>query len=111
MAERARVPILGKILTVRETLSHRDLTTTMIRTHALNRGPAGVPSPADRHSALSDPTRRFRRARTPSARRPDITGRRSRLILPSGDQLHRASILQRALRHRFSLVPPNSRYA
>jgi len=110
MAERARVPISGKSLTVQTPLSHREASRKMIRTHVLNRGPAGVPSPADRPSALSDATRRLRRARTPSARRPAIRGRRSRLILPSDDQLHRASIQQRALRHRFSLGPSNSRW-
>lgn len=36
------------IRTVQEFLGHRDLTTTMISTHVLNRGPAGVRSPVDR---------------------------------------------------------------
>jgi len=36
------------IRTVQELLGHRDVATTMIYTHVLNRGPAGVPSPADR---------------------------------------------------------------
>jgi len=36
------------IRTVQELLGHRDVTTTMIYTHVLNRGPAGVQSPADR---------------------------------------------------------------
>ncbi|MBK8714648.1 MAG: integron integrase [Nannocystaceae bacterium] len=36
------------IRTVRELLGHRDVTTTMIDTHVLNRGPSGVRSPADR---------------------------------------------------------------
>lgn len=36
------------IRTVQELLGHRDVTTTMMYTHVLNRGPAAVRSPADR---------------------------------------------------------------
>ena len=35
------------IRTIQELMGHRDVNTTMIYTHVLNRGPLGVSSPAD----------------------------------------------------------------
>lgn len=43
------------IRTVQELLGNNDVSTTMIYTHVLNRGPAAVRSPADRLATLQAP--------------------------------------------------------
>jgi hypothetical protein len=55
------------IRTVRELLGHRDVQTTMIYTHVLNRGGRGVESPAERlaHRGTSVFTRAAPPANTP----------------------------------------------
>jgi len=44
----ARVDAHYDIRTIQELLGHKDVPTTMIHTHGLNKGGRGVQSPADR---------------------------------------------------------------
>ena len=67
--------------------------------------------PLGQRGASSGATRQFRRARTASALRQGTTWRGVSPIRGIGDQPHRASIPQRALRHPFLMVPSNSRWA
>ena len=47
------------IRTVQTLLGHRDVRTTMIYTHVLDRGPLGVQSPLDRQAAAPRPPARY----------------------------------------------------
>jgi len=69
--------------------------------------PMTCPTPG-RRRASSGPTRQFRRARTASALWPGRTWCGAAPIRGFGEQAYRASIPQRARRHRVSMVPSNS---
>jgi site-specific recombinase XerC len=57
------------IRTVQELLGHRDVATTMIYTHVLQKGPFGVTSPLDRASARAGGTLEPQRRNPPPTHR------------------------------------------